>query len=197
MRPVYRRGAFPATTVRPVPRPRSIAALAALATLAASSPAAAIDPPRWHFGGSLSYAQLWGGPTAGGFGAGMHGTFALNTAFQLLARGDVTVHPYSRWVLAGGSLGAAYVVDVDRWIPWVGAAAGPLALLSVNPNCGNSLAEPCSAFRMSLEIPFGLDYQLTPRLAVGLGGRYQMVLLGGVPWSTLSASARVEVTWGR
>jgi hypothetical protein len=180
-----------------VPRPRSIAALAALAVLAAASPAAAIDPPRWHFGGSLSFTQLWGGPTASGFGAGMHGTFAINDSFQILARADVTAHPYARWVLAGGTLGAAYVVDVDRWIPWIGAAAGPLALISVNPACGASIAEPCHALRVSLEIPFGVDYQLTPRLAVGLGGRYQMILLGDVPWSTLSASARVEVTWGK
>ena len=57
-------------------------------------------------------------------------------------------------------------------------------------------AEPCKQLRLNLEIPFGVDYQISRSFSVGAAGRFQLLLLGGSPWMTLGAFARAEYTWG-
>jgi hypothetical protein len=170
--------------------------IAAAAVLLGAARADAHEPPRWHAGASFGFAQLWGGPTSAGFGGGMHLTYAINDMFNLLSAINATAHPYSQWVIVSGGLGAAYVVDVGQWTPHIGALAGPAGLLSTDPLCGASISEPCRGFRLSLEIPFGIDYQITRRFAVGLAGRFQLLLLGEQPWMTLGIYAKAEYTWG-
>lgn len=173
-----------------------LSSIAAAAVLLAAARAAAHEPPRWHAGGSVGFSHLWGGPTSPGFGAGIHVNYAFNDMFSLLSALDASAHPYSRWVIVSGGLGAAYAVDVGRFTPHVGALAGPAGLLSVNPTCGLSIAEPCRAFRLSAGVLWGIDYQISNRFAVGLAGRFQLLLLGDHPWMTLGIFAKAEYTWG-
>lgn len=172
------------------------AVLASAAVTLASGRASAVERV-WHLGGSFGFAQLSGGPTSAGFGGTVNLGYQLGDMFEILGAASVTAHPYGQWMVASGGVGVAYLVDTARWTPWVGALAGPAGIISTDPLCGAAVSEPCRAFRISLEIPWGLDYQLTPRLAVGAAGRFQMLLLGDSPWMTLGAYARVVYSWGR
>lgn len=172
------------------------ALLLGAAALAAPARAAAADPP-WHAGVDLGYTALAGSSTWNGFGGDARFGYAFNDAVQAVAEIDAGVYPSPRWTLVSGGVGAVYVLDVIRWVMWAGAEAGPAAILSRNPACGGAKAEPCTALELSLNVPFGLDYKITPMLAVGLGGRYQMLLLGYSSFTAFGGFARAEVTWGK
>jgi hypothetical protein len=174
-----------------------VLALGALLATTAVAGAASAQERLWHLGGSLGFAHLWGGPTSPGFGGGVHGAYGLNDLFNLVAAFDVSAHPSSRWTVLSGGVGATYLMDIGTVVPYGGAMIGPAGLVSVNPNCGASTAEPCRAFRLNLEVPFGIDYVVTKRLSVGAGGRLQVLLLGAHPWLSLGIVARAEVVWGR
>lgn len=176
---------------------RTTCACACAAAFLASSPSAHAQERTLHLGGNLAFAQLFGGPSAPGVSAGLHAAYGLDDMFNLLAAFDVAAHPPSRWVVLSGGLGASYLMDIGPFIPYAGALAGPAGLISVNPTCGLSIAEPCSALRINLELPFGIDYRVSKRLAVGAGGRFQLLLLGDVPWMTVSVGAKVEWVWTR
>ena len=173
------------------------AALPALAlgaaVLAGAGGAAAADPP-WHVGASFGYAALFVDSTWHGFGGGAQLAYELNDTFRLLADLDATEHPSPRWLVVSGAVGAAYVLDVLEWVPWAGAEIGPAALLSGAPTCGH--AQPCASLSLDLAVPFGLDYRISKRFNVGVGGRFQM-LLGSSQWTALSVGARAEYVWGK
>lgn len=166
------------------------------AALLAPARAAAFEH-QWHFGGSFGYAALFAPTKDNGFGGGLHLAYGINDTFNLLADVDATAHPYAQWTVVSGGFGAAYVVDVLQWVPWVGAEVGPAAIVSTDPKCGLATLEPCAAFRINLALPFGVDYQINRSFAVGVGGRFQVLLLGETqPWMTLGVFARAEYTWG-
>jgi hypothetical protein len=178
---------------------RHLAVPAALALGAASLIAprrAEAYEHQWHLGASFGYAALFGIQTAHGFGGGIHAAYGVNDTINLIAEVDAFDHPYPQWTVVSGGVGAAYVFDVLQWVPWVGAEIGPAGLVSTDPNCGLATLEPCSAFRLNLAIPFGLDYQVSRKFNVGLGGRFQVLLLGSSPWETLGVFARAEYVWG-
>ena len=176
--------------------PAAIAALAVgAAALLAPARAAAFEH-QWHAGLDFGYAALFGPQTANGFGGGLHLAYGLTDMFNLLADVDATAHPSAQWTVVSGGLGAAYVFDVLQWVPWVGAEFGPAGIVSTDPKCGLATLEPCSAFRLNLALPFGVDYQINRSWAVGIGGRFQVLLLGDSPWETLGVFARAEYTWG-
>jgi hypothetical protein len=187
-----------------VPRPpRPLAALPpALSAVLAAAAAFSVSPRaeayehQWHLGGSFGYTALWGGPTASGFGGGIHAAYGVNDAINIIGEIDATDHPYAQWAVLSGGLGASYVVDVLQWVPWAGLEVGPAALFSTDPKCGLAVVEPCHALRFNVAIPFGLDYQVSRSFAVGLGGRFQLILLGDEPWMTLGIFARAEYLWG-
>jgi hypothetical protein len=162
----------------------------------ARSPRAEAYEHQWHFGTTLGFSQLSGGPTSAGFGGGVHLAYGINDTFNLMGAFDVTAHPYGQWMILSGGVGAAWIIDTFQWVPYVGAIAGPAGLVSTDPKCGAAISEPCRAFRINLALPFGLDYQLNKKLTIGLGGKLQMLLLGEAPWTTLGAFAKVEYTWG-
>jgi hypothetical protein len=164
------------------------------AALLAAAPAAAYEH-QWRAGVDFGYAALFD-PTSHGYGGGLHLRYGLTDTFDLMAQADVSAHPYRQWLIAGGGVGAAYVVDVLRWVPYVGVIAGGAGVFSTDPACGLSIAEPCRSFRINLEIPFGLEYQVSRRFSVGVAGRFQLLLLGESPWTLLGAFARAEYVWG-
>jgi hypothetical protein len=176
--------------------------LSSLAALAAGTGAllwpghAGAYERQWQVGASFGYAALLGGTTSNGFGGGLSLAYGLNDSFNLLVDLDATAHPSSQWTVVSGGVGAAYVLDVLRWVPWAGAEVGPAALVSTDSKCGASTTEPCGAFRINLAIPFGLDYQITRSFSVGAMGRFQVLLLGPSPWMTIGAFARAQYIWG-
>jgi hypothetical protein len=176
--------------------PRPLAALA-LGTAAILAPgrAAALEH-EWHAGMSFGYSLFSGPTSANGFGGGLHLAYGLNDMFNLIADVDAAAHPQSQWTVVSGGVGAAYVVDVLRWVPWIGAEVGPAAAVSTDPACGLATLEPCTGLRLNLAIPFGLDYRVSRSFSVGAGGRFQMILLGDSPWTLLGVFARAEYTWG-
>jgi len=154
-----------------------------LAILGVSSTADAYER-QWHVGGGLGYALLLNGgaiPTESsslhGLGADLHLTYGLNDTFNLLLQVDGSIAPGpTPVVLAGGSAGAAYVIDVLRWVPWVGLMAGGYAVSALDP-C-SSADSPCTTFRLGVTLPFGLDYQVTRSFTLGATGHYGLLLLG-------------------
>jgi hypothetical protein len=165
------------------------------AALVVGAPAHAFER-QWHFGASFGYAALFGANNANGFGGGLHAAYGVSDYFNVIGEVDVTEHPSPKWTIVSGGLGAAYVFDVLRWVPWIGAEVGPAGLVSTDPACGSAKTEACTALRLNAAIPFGLDYGVTRSFNVGIGGRFQVLLLNGSPWETLGIFARAEYVWG-
>jgi hypothetical protein len=163
--------------------------------MACASRAEAYDK-QFHFGASFGYAALFGDQTSNGFGGGLHFAYGVNDYINLMAEVDVTAHPSPRWTVISSGFGAAYVLDVLRWVPWIGLEVGPAGIVSFDPQCGAPTTEPCTGFRIAGAIPFGLDFQVTRSFAVGIEGRFQLLLLGSSPWETMGGFAKAEYTWG-
>jgi hypothetical protein len=175
----------------------ALPAVVALPALLAPATAEAYEH-QWHIGGSFGYAVLLGGSTWNGFGGGAHVAYGINDSFNLMGQIDVTDHPAGNWLIVSGGVGAGYVFDVLQWVPYVGLLVGPAGLISTDPSCGISTAEPCRAIRFNVEIPLGIDYQVSRSFAVGLGGRVQLLIPGPTPapWPLIGVVARAEYTWG-
>ncbi len=188
---------------------RSALAAAALAapTLLASSRSEAFER-QWHAGASFGYTALMGShATLHGIGGGLHLTYGLSDALNLMAEVNVSNH-FSRLgdtpvdadgkptgaaavqlpsaLLASGGVGVGYVFDVLQWVPYVGGLVGAADI--VTPS-GNNL-------RLSLQVPFGLDYSISRSFAVGVGGRYQMLIGGAGLEHVLTGLLRAEYVWG-
>lgn len=152
---------------------------------------------QWHLGAEAGYAALvtGAGATLHGFGGGLRLTYGLSDTVNLIASGDVTMHPASKYkglavdgsVLAGGNLGFSYVIDILQVVPWVGATAG--AYYAAGPTDGG--------MRLAVGVPFGLDYQLSRRFAVGAAGEYKLLFLDPAGTAQrISGFIRAEYIWG-
>ena len=152
---------------------------------------------QWHVGADAGYSAFVtpAGATLHGFGGGLHLTYGLSDTVNVIASADVTVHPAARVhglhvdgsVLAGGNLGFSYVIDILQVVPWVGATAG--AYYVAGPTDG--------AMRLALGVPFGLDYQVSRRFAVGAAGEYKLLLLDPAGTAQrISGFLRAEYIWG-
>jgi hypothetical protein len=186
----------------------ALAASFAATALLAPSRSAAFER-QWQLGGSFGYTALMSShATLHGLGGGLHLTYGLTDALNLMAEVDVSGH-FSRLddapvdkdgkptgataatlpstLFASGAVGVGYVFDVLQWVPYVGGLVGAADI--VDPS-GHSL-------RLNLQVPFGLDYSVSRSFAVGAGGRYQM-LIGGPDGLThgLTGLLRAEYVWG-
>jgi hypothetical protein len=152
---------------------------------------------QWHAGAGLAYAALVNpaGAVLHGFGGGVHLTYGLSDTVNLLVLADATVHPAITYksepvegvVLAGGSVGFSYVFDVLQWVPYLGATAG--VYYEAGPTTGGP--------RLGLQLPFGLDYQLSRSFAIGAAGEYKLLFLDVAgPSQRISAFLRAEYIWG-
>lgn len=181
------------------PRAHALALLAALAAVPLLSPSRAEAFERqWHAGADLGYTALLfnGGITQHGFGGGLHLGYGINDTWNLLAEVNTSFHPSGGWLLAGGGVGAAYVVDILQWVPYVGGVVGAYDVASTGKQCGTRNHAACHSVWANLEIPFGIDYTLSRSFSLGLGGRYQLLLSNVSPLNAISAFARVEYLWG-
>lgn len=204
--------------LRFVPHPAlALAASLGAAALLISSPSLAFER-QWHAGASVGYAAFMGAEaTRHGLAGGLHLTYGLTDAINLMAEVDVSSHfgrlgdlpvdkdgkptgapatPLPGLLLASGAVGAGYIVDVLQWVPYVGALAGVADVIDVSGTCGAAGA-PCQSLRLDLEIPFGLDYAVSRSFSVGAGGRYQM-LIGGPSGlnHVMTGLLRAEYVWG-
>jgi len=198
-------------------RPALAASFAALALLAPSQSFA--FERQWHFGGSFGYTALMSShATLHGLGGGLHLTYGLTDALNLMAEVNVSGH-YSRLddppvddngkptgalaatlpstLFASGAVGVGYVFDVLQWVPYVGGLVGAADLIDTSGACGATPETPCHSPLLNLQVPFGLDYSISRSFAVGVGGRYQM-LIGGPNGLThgLTGLLRAEYVWG-
>lgn len=174
-------------------RSPALAAGATLGVLMTLAPRAEAFEKQFHIGASFGYAALFGDSTANGFGGGLHFAYGLNDYVNLMAEVDATAHPSPGLTIVSSGFGASYIVDVLRWVPWIGLEVGPAALVNFGSVCGSSCS---TAFRLNGAIPFGLDYQVSRSFAIGVEGRFQLLLLNGSPLETLGAFARAEYVWG-
>jgi hypothetical protein len=181
---------------------RAAAIVAATLVLTLASSALAVEREN-HLGADLGGSALViadkSSPDIGpSFGA--HWAYGLSDAFNLMVEGAWSVAalrdkagtgiPSDRpaW-LANADVGIGYVFDVLQWVPYAGVLVGGEAL------SGGSLAR--GRFLPNAVIALGLDYRLTPRLAVGAALRQQFVAIDTSTYPSFTqAFARVEYTWG-
>jgi hypothetical protein len=149
---------------------------------------------QWHAGASLGYMALLGTSprTLHGVGGGVHLAYGLNDTFNLLGELNVAGFPSGHTLVTGGGVGASYIFDVLQWVPHIGAIVGAYDVIDTSGECNKY----CHSLRLNLEIPAGLDYTVTRSLAVGVAGRYQLLISGYSPAHVIGAFARVEILWG-
>jgi len=88
-----------------------------------------------------------------------------------------------------GAVGIAYVIDILRWVPYVGVSGGVYRL------AGGTLES--SLFLPGVSLGAGLDYQLNRQWAVGVAGRQHFMVskMDTYP-SYTTLLLRFEYMWG-
>lgn len=179
--------------------------LSPLVLVAASSSVASAYEHQWQAGLSAGYTHfINGGGTAitpasyPGFGTSLSLTYGVNDSLNIIGHADTSVHPGAAPVLIyGGGVGIAYVLDVLRWVPWIGVTVGGYGVSALEP-CMRTDAAPCTTGRFALSAPFGLDYQINRKFSIGAGGRYGVLLFGNNNDvdHTISGFVRAQYIWG-
>jgi hypothetical protein len=177
---------------------RLLMALTALVGLVLSTSSASAFERQWRSGVSLGYAYFSnvGDETRHGFGGGLHLTYGLSDAWNASITADTTYHPSGDALIVGGAAGVSYVVDILQVVPHVGILLGPYDVWRVGGACGVLDAPPCHRFSLGASIPFGLDYTVSRSFAVGIGGRYHLLIAADGVATMMTAFARAEITWG-
>lgn len=122
---------------------------------------------------------------------GAHWTYGLTDQFDLMAEGAWSLETFGGRSGSVTNLGAgiSYVLDVLRWVPYVGVLIGGYELL------GSEIGGPKLLPGGVLAV--GLDYRINRELAVGVAGREHMLFteVSAYP-SFIQVLARVEYTFG-
>ena len=157
-----------------------------------------------HIGvdGGVAFISIDQKPTLSvGAGGGIHYTYGLTDAFNLLVEGafcgvalqeDQEPKHNRATMIENVGVGVAYTLDVVRWIPYVGVLASGFSLH------GGSIQDV--RFAAGATIAVGLDYQVMrgpKHLAVGLAVRQHFMLsdLADYP-SYTQIFLRAEYVWG-
>ncbi len=183
--------------------PTLAASLAALACSGLCSEAHGFER-QWRLGIDFGYA-LAGFPeaAASGYGGGLHLAYGISDTFNLRLHGDVTVFelpdPATSALIYNASLGVEYVFDVMRWVPYIGALAGPvhIAVQDTEDSTG-VVTENADSWLLGIEVPLGLGYQLSRNFTLGIEGRYRLFPFAPEtsPTHNLLGLGRLEVVWG-
>lgn len=128
---------------------------------------------------------------ASGPSAGLHYTYGLSDAFNLVADADSAVlllgvpKPAT---LTHGDVGIAYVLDVLRWVPWGAAEVGGYGLT------GNAIG---GTFLPGAALAVGLDYRFDRSWAAGIVVREHLFFTNINLFPSLTEGfLRVGYTWG-
>ncbi|EYF00296.1 hypothetical protein [Chondromyces apiculatus] len=169
---------------------------AAGVALLSAAPAEAFER-QWHAGAGFGYAMLADPGTFPGFGGRLHVAYGLTDAINALAEVDMATHPGGQFFVFGASTGATYVVDILQWVPYVGLTLGAYDLVRTGECGGGEGNVPCHDGRFAIGVPFGLDYAITRDFAIGVAGKYAILLPSTeFPTSYFTAYARAEFLWG-
>ncbi len=177
-----------------------IAAAVVVSSLALAAPARAVEREQnvgVDLGGAMLVPQGNRTPEIGG-GAGVHWTYGMTDAFNLMAEGASSLlalgtpaagNPKTLpgWV-ANANVGVAYVLDVLQWVPYIGLLVGGYAFAGGNIDGAKLL--PGGA------IALGLDYRIRPHFTVGVAVRQHFVTEVNTYPSFTQAFARLEFNWG-
>ncbi len=172
------------------------------AFLVAERPAAAVEKQH-HLGLDPSFAMLKvadRSSMSAGVDLGVHYTYGLSDMFNFMAEGGFALLdagaargpevPRTRpSTLARASAGIGYVIDVIRWVPYVGVLAGGYHL------AGGTLDG--STFGFGVQLAAGLDYQFSRRWTAGLAVRQHEILTNITDYpSYTTVGVKVEMMWG-
>jgi hypothetical protein len=171
-------------------------ATAILVSLAAwlQSPTALGFEEEWHVGGgigavSTSESRLGLGPAVNVYGAyGLDDMFDVKLDFAASNHAfEVAPGTTDRRSIYTGALGISYKLDVIEWIPYFGVQLGWL-----HTDLPEDLDMGTSGWLLGAMI--GLDYFVTPHLAVGVANQFFTLLEGG---GIVDLFLRAEYHWGR
>jgi hypothetical protein len=127
-----------------------------------------------------------------GASLGLHYTYGLSDAFNLIADGGTSLLFAGRSsmpTLSNVDVGVAYVLDVLTWVPWAGLEAGGYALTS-DPGGGTTVF-PGAALAL------GVDYRFSRSWAAGVVLRQHWLFTRQSDLPSFSQGLlRVEYTWG-
>ncbi len=168
----------------------SILASAALAAVLLASSSAAAYERQWHAGASFGYIGGWNG-VGHGLGGGLDLGYGVKDWLDVTASLDVSYHPASKIVIPSGTAGVRFAFDVLQVVPYIGAEVGAAGAV-LTSGC----TADCSAAKLAVALPFGVDYQLSRSFTIGASGRFQLLLLGGSATPMLGAFARAQYVWG-
>lgn len=128
---------------------------------------------------------------ASGTSAGLHYTYGISDAFNLVADADSGVlflgvpKPAT---LTHGNVGIAYVLDVLRWVPWGSAEIGGYGIT------GSSVG---GTFLPGAALAIGLDYRFDRSWAAGVVVREHLFFTNISLFPSLTEGfLRVGYTWG-
>jgi len=180
----------------------SRAAIAALALASAVFAPEALAAEREHqigadLGGSMLVVSGKNTPDVGGV-AGVHWTYGLTDAFNLMAEGAWSLLALNEtqsgksgtrpsWA-ANADVGVAYVFDVLQWVPYAGVLVGGYDL------SGGTIAG--MKILPGAAIALGFDYRFGRGLLAGVALRQHMLTDTSTYPSFTQAFARVEYAWG-
>lgn len=168
----------------------------------AERPAAAVEKQH-HLGLDPSFAMLKvadRSSVSAGVELGAHYTYGLSDMFNFMAEGGVALLdagaargpevPRTRpATLARATAGIGYVIDVIRWVPYVGLLAGGYHL------AGGTLDGSTLGF--GVQLAAGLDYQFSRRWTLGLALRQHEILTNITDYpSYTTVGLKLETTWG-
>lgn len=173
------------------------------AVLAMSSSAEAIE--RQHHLGldpALGILHVSGKSTASvGIGGGIHYAYGLTDQWNLGVEAssvvvaadqaqDTPTTPRNRPATVDhAAVGVGYVIDILRWVPYIGVHGGAYRL------AGGTLDE--ALFLPGLSVGAGIDYQISRQIAVGVAAREHLMISKLDTYSSyLTLLLRVEYMWG-
>ena len=176
--------------------------LALLAPLAPSTASAFEHQHHLGVDGGVAFISIDQKPTLSvGAGGGLHYTYGLTDAFNLLVEGafcavalqeDPEPKHNRATMIENLGVGVAYTLDVVRWVPYIGVLVSGFTLHGgsiegVRPNIGGTLA-------------VGLDYQVTrgpKHLSVGVAVRQHFIFSDFADYpSYTQIFLRAEYVWG-
>lgn len=172
----------------------ALVAVAATTVLTSARSAGAVERENQlglELGGSMLVVHNNKNTVAAGPSAGLHYTYGLSDAFNLVADADSAVllsgiaKPAT---LTHADVGLAYVLDVLRWVPWGAAEVGGYG------TTGNSVG---GTFLPGAALAVGLDYRFDRSWAAGVVLREHLFFTNINLFPSLSEGfVRVGYTWG-
>lgn len=183
---------------------RSLAISIACSLACWASPSRAVEHEH-HLGASLGPSALDVSDKSGlmiGAGGAVHYAYGLSDAFNLVAEGssaivaldaklDTPDTPHTRPAAVHTlGIGAAYVFDILRWVPYAGLLAGGAYLHGGTIDKGVAAA--------SAQLALGLDYKFNFQFAAGVAYRQHFFLTKLDTYPSYSQLLfRLEYAWGR